>query len=67
MDPVTKILVDRERRNPRLLPWVAVAIMLHAGVAAATYLVGRRTASRPVHLPAVAVKLVRPERPAQPA
>ncbi len=61
MDPVTKILVDRERARPRLLPWVVLAVMLHAGLAAATYLVGRRAASRPVQLPVVAVKLVRPE------
>jgi protein TonB len=64
MDPVTKILVDRERRRPRLLPWIVLAFMLHAGLAAATYLVGRRAAARPVQLPVVSVKLVRPERPA---
>ncbi len=36
---------------------------MHGGVAAATYLVGRRAASRPVQLPVVAVKLVRPQAP----
>lgn len=61
MDPVTEILLDRERSRPKLLPWVILAVTLHAGAAAATFLVGRRTASRPGHLPVVAVKLVRPE------
>ncbi len=63
MDPVTKILVDRERSRPRLLPWVVLAIVMHAGVAAATYLVGRRAAARPVQLPVVSVKLIRPQVP----
>ncbi len=63
MDPVTKFLVDRERSQPRLLPWVVLAIVMHAGVAAATYLVGRRAAARPVQLPVVSVKLVRPQVP----
>jgi TonB family protein len=65
MDPVTKILVDRERTRPRLMPWVLLAITMHAGVAAATYLVGRRAAARPVQLPVVAVKLVRPDPPSR--
>jgi len=63
MDPVTKILVDRERASSRLLPWVILAVFLHAGAAAATYLVGKRAASRPVQLPVVSVKLVRPQAP----
>jgi protein TonB len=63
MDPVSKILVDRERASSRLLPWVVLAFFLHAGAAAATYLVGKRAASRPVQLPVVAVKLVRPQAP----
>lgn len=61
MDPVTEILIDRERSRPRLLPWVILAVFLHAGAAAATFLVGRQTVSRPAQLPVVAVKLVRPE------
>ena len=63
MDPVTKVLVERERSRPRLLPWVVLAIVMHAGMAAATYLVGRRAAARPVQLPVVSVKLVRPQVP----
>ena len=65
MDPVTKILMDRERARPRLLPWVMIALFMHGGAAAATYLVGRRAASRPVQLPVVTVKLVRPQAPAR--
>jgi TonB family protein len=65
MDPVTKILLDRERASPRLLPWVVLAIVMHAGVAAATYLVGKRAASRPIQLPVVSVKIVRPQAPSR--
>ena len=65
MDPVSKILVARERARPRLLPRVVLAIVMHAGVAAATYLVGRRAASRPVQLPVVSVKIVRPQAPSR--
>jgi protein TonB len=65
VDPVSKILMDRERVRPRLLPWVILAVVMHAGAAAATYMVGRRAASRPIQLPVVAVKLVRPEAPAR--
>jgi protein TonB len=65
MDPVTKILMDRERARPRLLPWVVLAIVMHAGMAAATYLVGRRAASRPIQLPVVSVKIVRPQAPSR--
>ena len=65
MDPVTKILMDRERARPRLLPWVVLAVVMHAGAAAATYVVGRRAASRPVHLPVVSVKIIRPQAPSR--
>ena len=65
MDPVTKILIDREYAHPRLLPWVVLAIVMHAGLAAATYLVGRRAASLPVQLPVVSVKIVRPQAPSR--
>ena len=65
MDPVTKILLARERARPRLLPWVVLAIVMHAGLAAATYLVGRRAASRPIQLPVVSVKIVRPQAPSR--
>jgi periplasmic protein TonB len=63
MDPVSRILVERERSQPRLLPWVVLAVLLHAGAAAATYLVSTRSAARPVQLPSVSVKIVRPQAP----
>ena len=63
MDPVSKILMDRERTRPRLLPWVIVAVLLHTGAAAATYVVGRRATSLPALSTVVAVKLVRPQAP----
>ncbi len=65
MDPVTKILIDREGARPRLLPWIVLAVVMHAGLAAATYLVGRRAASRPIQLPVVSVKIVRPQAPSR--
>ena len=65
MDPVTKILIDREHARPRLLPWIVLAIVMHAGLAAATYLVGRRATSRPIQLPVVSVKIVRPQAPSR--
>ncbi len=65
MDPVTKILLDREHARPRLLPWIVLALVMHAGLAAATYLVGRRAASRPIQLPVVSVKIVRPQAPSR--
>ena len=65
MDPVTKILMDREGARPRLLPWVVLAIVMHAGIAAAAYAVGKRAASRPIQLPVVSVKIVRPQAPSR--
>jgi protein TonB len=63
LDPVTRILVERERSRPRLMPWVVVAVLLHAGAAAATYMVGKRSATRPIQLPSVSVRVVRQEAP----
>ena len=65
MDPVTRILVERERSRPRLMPWVVLAVLLHAGAAAATYLAGKRAASRPIQLPSVSVRVVRQEAPSR--
>ena len=65
MDPVSRLLVERERSMPRLLPWTAAAFALHAAVAVAVALTARAGPSRRVHLPAVSVRIVRPEpRPA---
>jgi protein TonB len=63
VDPVSQILADRERSQPRLLPWVAMAAVLHGLVVAVAFLYGRNAAARPAHLPVVSVKLIRPERP----
>ncbi len=65
IDPVTQILVERERSRPRLLPWVVTAVLLHAGAAAATYLVGKRAASHPIQLPSVSVRVVRQQAPSR--
>ena len=65
MDPVTRILVERERSRPRLMPWIVVAVLLHAGAAAATYLAGKRAASNPIQLPSVSVRVVRQEAPSR--
>ena len=65
MDPVSRLLIERERSLPRLLPWAAAAFALHAAVAIAVAVAARSGPSRRVHLPAVSVRIVRPEpRPA---
>jgi len=46
-----------------MLPWVAVAVTLHALIVAAAFMFGRATAARPAHLPSVSVRLIRPELP----
>ncbi len=63
MDPVSRILADRERSVPRMMPWVVLAACLHGLIVGAAFLFGRAAAARPAHLPAVSVKLVRPDRP----
>ena len=64
MDPVSKILTDRERARPRLLPWAMIALFLHGSLFAAIFMASRHAAARPAQLPAVAVRIVRPEAPA---
>jgi TonB family protein len=61
MDPVSRILADRERSRPRLLPFALIALFLHASIVAAIFLASRHAAARPAQLPTVAVKIVRPE------
>jgi len=60
MDPVSKIIADRESSRPRLLPWFVIAIILHGSAAAAIFLFGRAASARPAHLPVVSVKIVQP-------
>jgi len=63
MDPVSRVIAESERATPRLLPWVVVAAVLHGSVVGAAFLFGRAASARPAHLPAVSVKLIRPDRP----
>jgi TonB family protein len=68
MDPVSRLLTERERRPPPLLPFVVLAIGLHAGAAAGIWIAGRAGSHLPAHLPSVSVRLVRPQEmaPASP-
>lgn len=61
MDPVSKLLAERERRRPKLAPWAVVAVLLHAGLASAMWIVSRDGSHPPAQLPAVAVRFVQPE------
>jgi TonB family protein len=72
VDQVSRILVERERSRARLFPYAMIAFFLHAGLAGGAFLVARNAAARPAQLPAVAVKIVRPDpaprrRTSQPA
>lgn len=63
MDPVSRILTDRERSRPRLFPYAMIALLLHGGLFAAIFLMSRDVAARTAQLPAVSVRIVRPEPP----
>ncbi len=63
MDPVSRVLADRERSAPKMLPWVVLAALLHGSLAGAAFLFGRSANSRPAQLPSVSVRIVRPDRP----
>ncbi len=65
MDPVSRILIDRERRPSALVPFVILAILLHSGAAAAVYIASRARPMRHGQLPGVAVRLIRPQPPAK--
>jgi TonB family protein len=62
MDPVSRVLVERERSAPRFFPWVVVAAVLHGSLFLAGFLAGRSASARPAQLPSVSVRIVRPER-----
>jgi len=64
MDPVSKIIEDRERSQPGFLPWVVLAAVLHVSVAGAIFLFGRAAAARPAQLPVVSVRIVQPRQQA---
>ena len=65
MDPVSKILTERERSRPRLFPYAMIAFALHGGLAGTIFLMSRSAAARPAQLPVVSVRIVRPEPPKQ--
>jgi TonB family protein len=73
VDPVSRILAERERTRPRLFPFAMIALVLHGAIVAAVFLASRHAAARPAQLPAVSVRIVQPEpaprqrRPASPA
>ncbi len=63
MDPVSRILTERQRARPRLFPYACIALAMHGGIAGAIFLASRNAAARPAQLPAVSVRIVRPEPP----
>jgi protein TonB len=65
VDPVSRILSERERSRPRLFPYAMIAFMLHGGLAGTIFLMSRNASARPAQLPAVSVRIVRPEPPRQ--
>ena len=63
MDPISRILIERERSHPRLFPYAMIAFLLHGGLAGTIFLMSRNAAARPAQLPAVSVRIVRPDPP----
>ncbi len=64
MDPVSRTLAEIERHRPRLLPFMVLALALHAGLVTAVVLIGVYTPGpRAAHLPTVSVRLVREPAP----
>lgn len=60
MDPVSQLLQERERARSGLGPYFLLAAAMHALCALTVFVVTRATPHRPLHLPTVAVRLVRP-------
>ncbi len=64
MDPVSRTLAEIERHRPRLLPFMVLALALHAGLVTAVVLIGiYKPGPRAAHLPTVSVRLVRERAP----
>ncbi len=63
MDPVSRILSERERSRPRLFPYTMIAFLLHGGLAGTIFFMSRNAAARHAQLPAVSVRLIHPEPP----
>lgn len=65
MDPVSRILSERERSRPRLFPYTMIALVLHGGLAGTIFLMSRNASARHAQLPAVSVRIIRPDPPKQ--
>lgn len=63
MDPVSRIVSERERSRPRLFPYTMIALLLHGGLAGTIFLLSRNASARHAQLPAVSVRIVQPEPP----
>jgi TonB family protein len=63
VDPVSRILSERERSRPRLFPYTMIALVLHGGLAGTIFLMSRNASARHAQLPAVSVRLIQPEPP----
>lgn len=63
MDPVSRILSERERSRPRLFPYTMIALVLHGGLAGTIFLMSRNASARHAQLPAVSVRIIQPEPP----
>jgi len=63
VDPVSRILWERERSRPRLFPYTMIALVLHGGLAGTIFLMSRNASARHAQLPAVSVRLIKPEPP----
>lgn len=63
MDAVSRIVIERERSRPRLLPYALIALFFHSSIVGAIFLASRHAAARPAQMPSVSVKIVRPELP----
>ncbi len=64
MDPVSRTLAEIERHRPRLLPFMVLALVLHAGLISAVFLIGMyKPGPRAALLPTVSVRLIRPPTP----
>ena len=61
MDAVSRIVIERERSRPRLLPYALIALFFHSCIVGAIFLASRHAAARPAQMPSVSVKIVRPE------
>lgn len=63
MDAVSRIVLEREQSRPRLLPYALIALFFHSSIVGAIFLASRHAAARPVQMPSVSVKIVRPDPP----